>query len=354
MAVYVSPEQKGSAVGGDWTTAMQAAFDDGRVVVLQAGTTYAVTNLSIPNREGFRLIGNGATIQKISGDDNHYLCASAKYLANTNSAQDPTRIEDVVFDANDVAEYAFIHQSWNSDLDIECLNATKSGLMVTAETRDSTALSGTLVNNRIRIRSHDNGEYGVFVQDSARNKATDGTILPGSKSYSNGSYAVSIEPGAGWEIAGLRTYANGGGLIFNGVGAGTRIHDCYIDDGDGALGEALPTGETYSAAVEVNAHLTVGLCPVTACSISGPVRSLGQGDTAPYGIWSENNRYIGSGHIYQGVDNATRITYSVNDSFVTSTPFQWASGTTAGKITANQSLKQSDGTWLDGAFDGTS
>lgn len=345
-----SPEQYGAVGDGTTndTTAVQAAINNGKAVQGKPGAVYSVTNITLPARDG--VVIRDLHLKARSGGDDHYLCASANYLSNTNSAQEPVRLEGCIFDANDIADHALIIQSWNSDVEAECLNATSHGLVVTAETRNSTALSTTLVDNRLKVFCHDNGGHGVFIQDSARNKATDGTFMPGTVLHTNGGYAAMIEPGSGWDVV-VRTYNNGGGIQFDGADDATRVHDSIIADGDGTLGEALPTGESYSAAVLVNALFggATGLMNVSNSTLHGPLTSNGNGDDAPYGIWSEGNVYIGStGVIYHNYFAATRIIYSVNDRFEATSPLTFHNGSSPGLIRVKDSWI--NGAWVDATY----
>lgn len=353
---FVFPEMFGAVGDGvaNDTAAFVSALASGKSLMLMPARVYLVDNLTLPDVTGLEIRGFGSTIKKRSGGDSHYLAASGNYLANLNYTQVPVRIENVIFDAAGLAENALILQSWNSDImDVDCTGATHDGLLLTAKTRDGTALSSSLVNNRFKVRCHGNGHYGFHCLDGTRNKATDGTIFPGSKFYDNGGYGIQVDAGAGWEIASARTYNNGGGIAFNGVGIGTRIHDCYIDDGIGALGAALPTGEDYSAAVICSAHLSYGTLPVRSCVVTGPITSFGSGDTAPYGIWSESNQYRGDAHLLHQYWGDDHISFSLNDVFDTATPFRWHNGSSPGLMNVRNSHKLSNSKWVNGRFAAT-
>ena len=341
-----SPEAYGAIGNGTTndTSAVQAAINDGRVVQGKPGAVYSVTGITIPARD--RVTLRNLHLKARSGTT--YLCASANYLNNTDSVQQPIRIEGCIFDANDIATNALVVQSWGSDIEAECMNATSHGMVLTAETANNTAITNTLVDSRLKLLCHNNGGHGLFVQDSTRNKATDGTILPGSVFHDNGGYAANIEAGAGWDVV-VRTYSNGGGVAFDGANDATRVHDSIIDDGDGTV-DALPTGETYSAAVIVNALFgNNGMLNVSDSTIYGPVTSNGNGDAAPYGVWSQGNNYVGAdGIIFHNYFDAARIIYSVGDVFDAASPLTWHNGSSPGLIVVKDSLI--GGAWVAATY----
>ena len=341
----------------DDTAAIQAAFDSAKVVELAQGANYLVDNLIIPNVSGWTLIGNNSTLTKSANGDSYYLMASYKHINNIAEAQSPCEILNVNFNANSNADHALIIQNWDSDiLDCKMFNAVLNGCMFSAETRAGTTFpTSSLVNTRFRIISRNNGGCGLFVQDSARNNATDGTILQGSQFYGNGDYGVWIEPGAGWDVE-CRTYANGGGIGFNGHGTGTLVHDCYIDDGNGSVSALPVTGSTYSAAVFASAALgatNFGVLPVTNCHISGPVTHAGSGDSAPYGIWSENNTYRTDGFIYHQYFASSRKIFSVNDRFMEANPFRFHNGSSTGIIEFRNAYLADKGWAISGKMNAT-
>lgn len=340
----------------DDTAAIQAAFDAASRVELVNGDTYLVNNLVIPNTRFWRLDGNGATIKKASSADNYYLLASKKHIDNIAEAQAECYINNVRLDGASIAEHCLIFQSWSSDV-IDCifLGATKNGVMFSAETRGGTTFpSSSLVNSRFKIISYNNGGCGFYSQDSLRNNATDGTILQGSQFYGNGDYAVFIEAGAGWDIC-CRTYSNGGGIGFNGHGAGTIVHDCYIDDGDGAVAALPVTGLTYSGAVyalnSLGGSSNLGLLSVSNCHISGPVSHVGTGDSPPYGVWSENNIYRDNGYIYHQYFGSDRKMFSTNDKFSEANPFRFHNGSSTGIIKFRDAYLQTKEWFISGEMD---
>lgn len=336
----LTPSWFGATGQGDDTKQIQACWNTDSSSNDMSGDVWSVSNLTIPNRAGFVLKGK-CTISAIDAGDTYYMVASEKHLSNIAEAQSPIRIGDgVIFDAKGLKTHAIISQSWNSDLDIEVTGAVLDGLLISAQTKDGTTFpSSSMVNNRIKIRAHHNGGAGMYVQDAERNNATDGYILPGSYAYANGAEGVRIDAGAGWDVQ-LNTYGNAAnGLRFNGVGKGTRVHNSFLDD---------------DLALEVNAHLEVGLLQLDSSTILGRVTTNGTGNKAPYGIYSHDNHYLKEGHMYHSFFGADREMYSANDTFETADPFRFHNGSSTGRFIVNNAYLGAESRNVTATFDAQS
>lgn len=354
----ISVEMFGAgAVDANDTSSMQNAFNYAKNVTLGRNKTYLVDNLVIPDVSGWRLNMNGSTIKKSATGDSYYLVASYKHLNNIAEAQAPITIfGGGVFDANLNADHALIVQSWNSYIECETKNSNSAGCVYSAETRDGTTFpTSSMVNSQFKLKSHDNGGCGFRVRDSARNNATDGHVLKGSYFYNNADHAIFIDSGAGWNVV-CNTYNNGAGVGFDGHGAGTLVHDSYIDDGAGVVSALPETGLTYSAAVRGSAALgvtEVGLLPVENCRLNGPVTHMGGGDAAPYGVISTNNIYGDNGFIYHQYFGPTRKMVSHNDTFKNSNPFRFHNGSSTGVIEFSNAFVEPVNRFISGSMAAT-
>lgn len=359
---YVTPEMFGwlsTMTQSQSDTSIQACWDHSDVPVKAHFGDYAVGNLTIPNSD-FILTGKFRLYCASAPSDTHYMVASYKYLNNVAEAQTPISIvplsgdpRDAVFDGGGFVDHPLISQSWNSKCAVYTKNGLLAGCVDTSETRDGTTFPlSSKVNNRWLIISRANGGCGFYARDSARNNGTDGTILPGSQIYGNGDHAVYIEAGAGWDIQ-CRTYGNGAGIGFDGYGAGTLVHDSYIDDGDGVVAALPETGKTFSAAVTGNAALgagIVGLLPISNCDINGPVTCVGSGDSAPYGVKSSGNKYRANGYMYHQYFGSTRHMISDGDDFSTDDPFRFHNGSSTGKFIVSDAYIKTRGYKISGTF----
>lgn len=348
------------ALGGnnDDTDAINACWahrDTSHVVMIG---DYSATNLIIPHKEiHIELHGK---ITRLSGGDDYYLVASERHLENVTQAQKPCRITGRgTLDANGNCDHALITQNWNSYFELTTTGANKSGTLFTAETRDGqTFPSSSLVNTTFRLVSHNNGGCGLFVQDSARNNATDGIILSGSRFYGNGDFGVYIEPGAGWKVE-CQTYGNTvGGVGFNGTGKGTMVCNSFIDDGDlSTVAAGVESGCTKSCAIWVRNHLSYGSAPlIVGNQIEGPVVDQCLGDTSPNGLTSSGNNFKGDhGYIRHEYFGSSRVIKSSNDTFETDDPFRHHNGASTGVfVVGSASLNHSSqGFEISGSFNAT-
>lgn len=337
----------------DDTLAMQAYFNSGVRHELTAGKIYLATNLVIPNILNWSLKGNRARIKKISSDDNYYLVAAFKHINNVAEAQSPIDIIDVIFDGNDIAQHPLIVQNWNSYIEAETLKGTRAGCLFAGQTRDgATFPSSSLVNTKFLLKSHHNGGCGFLSLDSERNNATDGYILEGSYFYHNADYGVFIEAGAGWDIH-CNTYANGGGIAFESHGKGTRVHDSFIDDGDGDVTALPETGLIWSCSVFARVAIgleVAGLLPVNNCKLHGPVAHKGTGNSDPHGILSKGNTYELGGYIWHLYFGLTAKTISINDTFKDDDPFRWHQGGSPGWIIVKNAYLVNEDRFISGRF----
>jgi hypothetical protein len=339
------------------TVIVQAVIDSHQSVKLFFGNIKC-GNIILPDRN-MTITGRFRFYCESAPSDNHYMFASYKYLNNVAEAQTPIVIaplsgdmRDAVFDGNNLVSHSIISQSWSSYFCVTTTNGLGAGFLDAGETRNGTTFPlSSKVNNRYKIISTSNGGCGFYSKDSARNNATDGTILQGSQFYGNSDYAIYVDAAAGWDIH-ARTYGNGAGIYTNGFGKGTLIHDCFIDDGAGVVDPLPETGETFSGALIGSAALSInGVGNLKLCDsdINGPVSCKGNGDSSPYGIKSANNKYRSNGYLYHQYFGSSRKLFSDCDEFANSDPFRFHNGSSTGVFNVTNATLSS-GRIISGTF----
>lgn len=342
---YIYVDEFGAVGDGstDDTTAIQDALDaladagDGRkAIIFGPGKTYAATNLTIPSTSNITILGNRATLKCISGGSTDYFVASAKWVANTAEAQEPIKMYDLNINANSVANHAYIHQCWNSDI-VGCSfygAAAGDGLRITAQTADGTDFSSsTLVNNRIHscIMCNNAGGAGLRCFDpNNRNKATDAHVF-NCFMYGNGTYGIYLDASAGWNVYGNHTYSNTtGGMGVNLGGTGFQVHDNYFEE---ALGLRI---NDSLVAVTVRSNFFNGKLQADFTGSMTQMLSIG------------NQFRTSNGVILHNYFATSKRIISIGDVFEASQPFTWSNSSSTGVIIAYGSYSSGSGRVYEG------
>ena len=208
-------------------TAMLADLNDRGTVELEAGKTYKVDNISIPNKEKITFRFNGARIVSSGSGTSTYLIAPANWIANTATAhgQSVQFLGPGEIKANTGTtitggkDYAIVGMSPRFRVDnLEIQLAAKAGVLLTSQTANGTDLSTSVVENRVtNCRIHDCGEYNVRVNDPTDYRVTDGFLL-NNELFNAGLDNIRIDKGSGWLVQGNHTYQ-----YTNGSGADTAF-----------------------------------------------------------------------------------------------------------------------------------
>jgi len=216
----------------DDTAAMQAAFDAltaGASLELVSGCTYAVTNLAVPSmtKDWFRnrIYSTGtATIKRIAGGDPDYLVASERWLSTSiypTWACSPVTWENIIFDADQLCDYAFVNKSYGSEFH-SCRfdNALIDGCLFTRKNQDgSLGTSAYLANTKFLLcDGAGNGGYWLRTQGTALDDTdgpTDGHIVECQPDCGGGTGCIYLATAGGWTIRGNHTFAYNGAQATN-------------------------------------------------------------------------------------------------------------------------------------------
>jgi hypothetical protein len=240
FAEFVRPEDFGAVGDGttDDTTAVQAALDSmsaGDCLLLRPGAVYSVQNVKLPTvtatwdvATGIACIGGRATIKARSGGDNDYLVAGKKWITATKTdfSNEPWHFENVIFDANSIAEWAVILKTyWGKYLNCDFINGTVGGCKLTRQNQDGSAIdSGALnpENSWIGCRFYNNATYGFRNEGTAADDTAASTDCDMTNCSFDGNsatdYNIYMGSAGGWHLSSNHTYAS--------TTAGLYVLDC--------------------------------------------------------------------------------------------------------------------------------
>lgn len=317
------------------TEALQRFMDEQvesfNVVIFPAGT-YLVENLVLPEKNRVRYISLGATIRAIDAGDDNYLIATNRYVNNIPEADHPVKeFSDFQLDANNVKDFAFAMQSWDSTFsENRVTGAIRAGLVITTITRDGSEFtSSTLVNNRIYNNWFiENGERGMWVRDPSRNRASD-YFIENNFANRNGR-GFDLQCCAGTLFKGNHTYSNDVALYIHIGSLAFRIVDNYFE-------------ETNDRAVHIN-DMNNGISVIfSGNTMRGGFYVYGGSGGAARTIQSSNNNFLREGHIHLEWDANTKI-LSTNDTFVTDRPYRTNTTSAPSQFFAYNSISYGLGT----------
>lgn len=223
---FVSVKDFGAVGDGvtDDTTAVQTAINDcvsGNLCLFFPTGTYLCTNLTLPHNTAYdsyppplfqnmpRLIGEpGATILKKTSADNTYLIASARWATDVAFVNSPVWIENLVFDANGIADTAAIFMSWGSYYYNNIFrNGVLYGCWEPASTQNLTTLGGGRSTSRYeRNQFSKNGTYGFTVDPYTAPAAISDYWFIDNLLFDNGTSNLIVSQSSGWLIKGNHTY----------------------------------------------------------------------------------------------------------------------------------------------------
>lgn len=220
---YIHAEDDFGAVGDgvtDDTVSIQAAIDAaaaGTCVLLAPGKVYRVQNLTLPTsspasfvRKGLVCMGGGnATIKAISGGDTSYLVASSRWVSNSVFADQPWIVDNIIFDANNIADIAFVLKGYSTEFHrCQFKNGLDTSFLFTRRNKDgSDGTSGSFLSGFVAFdcdfQSSTNYCFRTegIVADPTQSPA-DGTLLSCTLRDANFYLANT----AGWLFRGNRTW----------------------------------------------------------------------------------------------------------------------------------------------------
>jgi hypothetical protein len=307
LSVFINPKSYGAKLDGvtDDTTAIQNALNavnDGDTFLLPNGTAL-VTNLVIPNKMNITLIFQG-TLKAKTGGDTDYLLATNNYVNNVNTAGNPIKLVNPKIDGSSLVTNGLVIQTWNTVIEHPEIYNCVNGLKMTAQTKNGTTITSTLVNNTIYnpILRNNSGD-GLFVNDPNRNLVTDYKVFLGEV-YSNGGDGIGLNSCAGALISGTHLYGNTGWDINVSIGSlGFRMDDVYCEDAQSINFSEFNTGVFVS---------------MNGSTLNGKVKAYASNANA--GIKGNGNTFRTSNGQYVQVWGLSTV-YSTGDTFESSSPY---------------------------------
>ena len=278
-------------------------FTPGAMYNIEAG------RIIIPN-VNFIIEGNEATLTVV-GSPGDYALGSYNYVNNAINVGYQLEIRDLVINGDNLAANGIAIENWNAIIyNCELYQCTNAGLKVTTQgISGSNLISSTEVNNKYILNSiHDNGNYGLYIQDSSQHKATD-YFMQDNLIYNNpkGFYADTC---AGAYINGNHWYEQSIGDMYLAISSfGLRITDNEFEDEDSV--EIQQSNPNVTAILEGN-------------QIAGKVSFTANGIPNATLLSSGNKYYMENGHsgyIYFPWCDASNIIESIGDTFESATPY---------------------------------
>lgn len=322
----------------DDTSAIQAALDaapDKTAVYFPSGT-YLTGNLTIPNKF-LTIFGDGqweSIIKAKTGavSNTNYLIASAAYVTNATTGNNPVLVRDMAFDGGTAVDNVFVLYGFFSEF-VGCRfispNNSGAALLFTSDGIGGAACSTTLVENRVfdcRIDGNAGASTFSFRMISAGQKLTDmffskNVVLRGLAKF------TSL---AGANITDNHFY--GGNTEFYRLSIGTVISNNYFETPT-LLDDFIYQTVSFDNNVML-ARLTVGFGNF--------------GKT----IVLNNNQFQSSADLYHNFFNPDKHAVVNGGSFVTATPVVFSNSGSTGRVTFNRVYSYDTGYELDGSRTG--
>ncbi len=232
---FITPEQYGCVGDGvtDDTANFQSAVDalsTGQGLILKAGATYLVDNITLPGGFLFAFkyymgcLDGIATIKARNGGNTDYLVATDRWITGATSgtfAGHSWVIENIAFDADNLKDAALVLKTYQSEVRACSFNfGVVSGLVLSKQNQDgSLGTTGTLPNNKFHnCTFRGNGTYGFRSRGTAADDTdgnSDGWIidcsfdardLAGTTDVTD--YGIYLPSCPGWTIMGNHTFAS--------------------------------------------------------------------------------------------------------------------------------------------------
>lgn len=323
---------RGDGIADD-TAALQRALNTvqtGGLVTLTAGHTYNATNLQLPTQggpfndfacAGFVSLGGSATLRQLPQGDTRYFVATERWITGAGYADRPWRVENIVFDADNTADYTFVLKSWASQFTgCEFRGGKLGAFLSTRQNLDGSLGTSEFLTGNIWTMCRFQGGFFTRGPDNAPSQApTDGTLL--SCFITNG--LLSLANCGGWTVTACRTFGDNAGAVFDNVARGFI---CTSNNFDGSAGitvlklvsaypyARLGPGNAYY--VPLSAQFTDNASVETLCVTGESFWSKQNGATPSY-ISHANNR-------------ASKTVVSHGNTFLTTDPHRLAPGNTLG------------------------
>jgi polygalacturonase len=189
LAEMVSVKDFGAVGDGvaDDTAAIQAALNSTANNFYFPEGTYLFSNLTIPNRR-ITLFGDGhwrTSLRCNAPVSTVYGIASAAYVNNATSGNEPVTIRELTINGNNLVDYPLVIYGYYSELrNSRVVNAKVGGhaLRITSDGIGGAACSTTLVENKIIECTITGGDGDAFIVADTGARCTD-MIISGSDIY---------------------------------------------------------------------------------------------------------------------------------------------------------------------------
>lgn len=317
---------------GDGTTddhdailaAINAAPSEGRVF-FPGGKTWATTSITLPNKR-IRLDLDGGTLKLLSGTENRFVLASLNWTTNSTSGALPWSLINGTIDGNSISTVAnVITMSYYSKfLRLTIKNSLGHGMLMTCAASNDTAVSSTLVENRIEnCDFQDNGGSGLRIRDPNRNKLTDLVILR-CNMMRNTDRGMDVDCNAGYFVSHVQTYANtAGDVLYRATGSRGAHMFCHHDGG--GTRDCLEVRDVLYPFTISNTRFHNG---DVICTFGGGATDLP--------LVLESCDFTGSAVIYHGYSATNKIIIVRGGQVEAFTPVEFHSGTSTGTIHFNR------------------
>ncbi len=158
-----------------------AASPVGSTIYFGGNHAVASTILLLPNRTYTGPIGylNGFTFRQVSGSNLPAVLASSDWYNNATTSGYPIRLYNIEVDANSAGnastQHGIVLMNFNSVIeDCSVINSAGNGITTSASNRANTAISNTMVENRIiNCKVNGCGARGIYMKDANLNANTD-------------------------------------------------------------------------------------------------------------------------------------------------------------------------------------
>ncbi len=242
-ALFISVKDYGATGDGstDDTTAIQAAINasaNDATIFFPPGTYIISSTISLKADRKYMgaHYGGGTTIKQANGANiANALLASEGWITNTTFTGNPIWIEGLSINgnsANNVSSTAvgIMQMNWLSTIrSCYIVNTPSDGIRITDQNSANGNISNTQVENRIEnCKIVSPGANGIFVNDLAGNKNTDGFIKD-CLIQAPTLTGIRVDRAAGWMLEGNHVYTAGGNGIDCNNAFATRIIGNYVE-----------------------------------------------------------------------------------------------------------------------------
>lgn len=295
--------------GTDYKTKIDAAM--AVLSEFELNGDYYLSNLEFPNKRlSFVSLNGMSYFRTIDGaGDPDYFAAPLLWINSSSSASRPITLRNIGFDGGTKNIALVVHWYFGDAENLRVEGGVNHAVLMTAQNRDGSFISSTMVNNRFRnIWIQGTAAIGFEVAEDG--KSTDYHI-EGGYIFNSGGTNLNLKVLAGAWVSGVHCYGSAVSAKFKKWSGGTRIAENYFE-GDVEIIEGLNNTNVFKFGP---ANTVKGSLVAKFGDVAGPVHSF--------------NNHIGDVlHAYFG----SKQLVSVGDTLVGAAPiafFNTSTGNTA-------------------------